>query len=166
MLHLVGYILEYTTYSISMGSLILCMILKIILIEKICLLTVTSFMFTECKPRWLGILNFMGRVSIDSKARLLLWFHIFSYICRCTKSFYMCFTWQNCWQKLRDYLWHLISCPFCFPLHSYSGHLLLCSLYVSKLLKSSYFMFCQRWSGLAVFIHLLAYLFSSNYALA
>lgn len=70
-----------------MDSLILCMILKIILIENICLLTVTSFMFTKCKPRKLGILNFMGRVSIDSKVRLLLWFHILSYVHRCTKSF-------------------------------------------------------------------------------
>jgi len=34
-----------------MGSVELCMILKKILIEKICSLTVTSFMFTECKPQ-------------------------------------------------------------------------------------------------------------------
>ena len=137
-----------------MGSLVLCMILKIILIEKICLLTVTSFMFTECNPQWLGILNFMGRVSVDSKAGLLLWFHILSCMQRCTKSFYVCFKWQNCWQKLRNYLWHLIGCPFWFPFHIHSGHFLLFSLYMSKLCKSSYFIFCQRWLDLAVFIHL------------
>jgi hypothetical protein len=74
--------------------LVLCNILKIIWIKKICLLTVTSFTFTECKTQWLGILNFMGKVYIDSKAWLLLLFRSLSYIHRRTKSYCVCFKWQ------------------------------------------------------------------------